>query len=67
MSSSLVIYYSDFNGFARKLDERLSALGAQHLHARIEADVDFDDTCDEWAARIFPLLADARDRAAFIA
>ena len=63
MSSSLVIYYSDFNGFARKLDERLAALGAQRLHERIEAEVDFDDTYAEWEARVFPLLAAARDAA----
>ena len=59
--------YTEFNGFARKLDERLAALGAQRLHERIEADVDFDDTYAEWAARLFPLLAEARERAAFFA
>lgn len=49
--------YADFNAFARNLDERLSALGATRLHARIEADLDFDDTYAEWENRIVPLLA----------
>ncbi len=53
--------YSEFNAFARALDERLAALGAQRLHERIEADVQFDDTYAEWESRIFPLLAAHRD------
>lgn len=48
--------YSDFNAFARKLDERLAALAASRLHERVEADLDYEDTYDTWAARIFPLL-----------
>ncbi len=51
--------YPDFNAFARKLDERLVSLGAQRLHERIEADLDFDDTYAEWENRVFPLVADA--------
>lgn len=51
--------YQDFNAFARKLDERLTALGAQRLHERIEADLDFDDTYAEWEKRVFPLVDDA--------
>jgi sulfite reductase (NADPH) flavoprotein alpha-component len=49
--------YSDFNAFARNLDERLAALGAQPLHPRVEADLDYEDTYAEWAARLFPLIA----------
>lgn len=52
--------YSDFNAFACQLDERLAALGAHRLHARIEADLDFDDTYAEWESRLFPLLAETR-------
>jgi len=48
--------YSDFNAFARQLDERLAALGAQRLHERIEADLQFEDTYVEWESRVFPLL-----------
>jgi len=51
--------YSDFNGFARKLDERLSALGAKPVYTRVEADLDYEDTYTEWADRVFPLLADS--------
>ncbi|MEJ1972886.1 MAG: flavodoxin domain-containing protein [Lacunisphaera sp.] len=49
--------YQDFNAFARKLDERLAILGAQRLHDRVEADLQFEDTYTEWEDRIFPLLA----------
>ncbi len=49
--------YADFNAFARQLDDRLTALGAQPLHPRIEADLDYDDTYAEWESRIFLLLA----------
>jgi len=52
--------YQDFNAFARKLDERLAALGAQRLHERIEADLQFEDTYADWENRVFPLLGDAR-------
>jgi sulfite reductase (NADPH) flavoprotein alpha-component len=48
--------YADFNGFARKLDERLSMLGASAVLARTEADLDFEDTYSKWADRIFPLI-----------
>lgn len=52
--------YPDFNAFARKLDERLTALGAQRVHDRIEADLQFEDTYVEWESRVFPLLEAAR-------
>ena len=50
--------YSDFCGFARKLDERLSALGARPLVARVEADLDYEDTCNAWINRVAPLLGE---------
>ncbi len=53
--------YSEFNAFARDLDERLSALGAPRVHPRVEADVAFDDTYAEWEALVFSLLAAQRD------
>jgi sulfite reductase (NADPH) flavoprotein alpha-component len=49
--------YQDFNAFARKLDERLTELGAQRLNERIEADLIFEGTYAGWANRVFPLLA----------
>jgi sulfite reductase (NADPH) flavoprotein alpha-component len=50
--------YSDFCGFARKLDERLAALGAKSLLPRAEADLDYEDTYNEWIDRVLPLLAE---------
>lgn len=50
--------YSDFNGFARKLDERLAALGATPVLARVEADLDYEDTYVAWADAVFPLIAE---------
>ncbi len=49
--------YPEFNAFARNLDERLNALGARRIHDRIEADIDYEGTYEEWEARVFPLLA----------
>lgn len=48
--------YSDFCGFARKLDERLAALGAKPLLPRAEADLDYEDVCNGWIDRVVPLL-----------
>lgn len=50
--------YSDFCGFARKLDEHLAALGAKALAPRAEADLDFEETCNEWIDRVLPLLSE---------
>ncbi|HSI10065.1 MAG TPA: flavodoxin domain-containing protein [Rariglobus sp.] len=48
--------YSDFCGFARKLDERLADLGAKPLLERAEADLDYEDAYNDWIDRILPLL-----------
>lgn len=56
--------YSEFNAFARQLDERLAALGGQRLHERVEADLQFEDTYSEWESRVFPVLAVQRDAVA---
>lgn len=50
--------YSDFCGFARKLDERLAVLGAKPVLARVEADLDYEETYNEWAGRVFPLIGE---------
>jgi flavodoxin I len=49
--------YADFCGFARKLDERLAALGAKPLLPRTEADLDYEDTYNDWIDRVAPLLS----------
>ena len=49
--------HNDFNGFARKLDERLAALGAHGLSPRHEADTDYEDDYPGWEDRTFALLA----------
>ncbi|MEY2150112.1 assimilatory sulfite reductase (NADPH) flavoprotein subunit [Rhodanobacter sp. 115] len=41
--------YPDFCGIGRRLDERLSALGATSLFARGEADVDIETVAAPWA------------------
>jgi sulfite reductase (NADPH) flavoprotein alpha-component len=48
--------YEQYNACARKLDERLAVLGGQRVHERIEADLDYEDTFNEWVRRVFPLL-----------
>ena len=53
--------YEQYNACARKLDERLAALGAERVHERIEADYNFEDTFEEWARRVFPLLDGLRN------
>lgn len=49
--------YPEFNAFARKLDERLAALGAKRLAERVEADLDYDGSYADWEPRIFAALA----------
>ncbi|MDR0535387.1 MAG: flavodoxin domain-containing protein [Puniceicoccales bacterium] len=48
--------YPNFNAFARNLDERLNALGAQRVAARVEADLEFEDTYAQWEDAIFAQL-----------
>lgn len=49
--------YQNYNAFARVLDERLAALGAQRIIDRAEADLDFDDAYAAWENRIVPALS----------
>jgi len=51
--------YSDFCGFARKLDERLAALGAKPLVHRAEADLDYEEAYNDWIDRVLPLLGES--------
>ena len=48
--------YSDFCGFGRRLDERLSALGATRLTARMECEPGEDDLAQNWLDALVPLL-----------
>lgn len=48
--------YSDFCGAGRKFDERLQALGARRITDRLDCDVDYEPTANEWLARIWPAL-----------
>jgi sulfite reductase (NADPH) flavoprotein alpha-component len=51
--------YADFCGIGRRLDERLTELGAHRLFTRAEADVDIGQVASPWAEEA---LRQARDR-----
>ncbi|MCF3649280.1 flavodoxin domain-containing protein [Synoicihabitans lomoniglobus] len=55
--------YDDFNGFGRRLDERLAVLGASRLHDRFDADLDFEDTFPGWADAVLAQLDSRRGNA----
>ncbi len=40
--------YPDFNAFARNLDKELQTRSAKTFHDRVEADIDYDDTYEQW-------------------
>ena len=48
--------YPEFNAFARKLDERLGALGGRRLEDRFEADLDYQDDFEAWINRMQKIL-----------
>lgn len=54
--------YPEYNAFARKLDDRLAALGARRLEDRFEADADYEDDYQAWERRIFRILGVLRTR-----
>ena len=54
--------YPEYNAFARKLDERLAALGARRLEDRFEADADYEDDYQAWEQRVFRILGVLRTR-----
>ncbi|CAN5878327.1 sulfite reductase flavoprotein subunit alpha [soil metagenome] len=49
-------YYPDFSNAGRLTDERLEALGATRLAARVDCDIDFDDDAAAWTAEVIGLL-----------
>ena len=48
--------YEDFCGCGRKLDERLSALGACRVLARQDCDTDYDAPAKAWLDAVLPIL-----------
>jgi sulfite reductase (NADPH) flavoprotein alpha-component len=49
--------YEQFCGAARRLDERLAALGAERLAERVDCDVDYEDDAAEWMATVVDRVA----------
>ena len=48
--------YEDFCGCGRKLDERLTALGARSVLARQDCDTDYDEPAKAWMDAVLPIL-----------
>lgn len=48
--------YEDFCGCGRKLDDRLSALGAKRVLARQDCDTDYDAPAKAWLDAVLPIL-----------
>lgn len=48
--------YDDFCGYGRRIDERLSALGATALLARVDCEADYDIPAAEWFDRVGEIL-----------
>ncbi|UBM26489.1 bifunctional nitrate reductase/sulfite reductase flavoprotein subunit alpha [Pseudomonas sp. p1(2021b)] len=51
--------YDQFCGFGRKLDSRLTELGARRLLARVDCEPDFDDAFAAWLDALLPELGKA--------
>lgn len=56
--------YDDFCGAARKLDERIAALGAQAFWPRLDCDVDFEVPAKAWTERLLARLTGADEEPA---
>lgn len=54
--------YPEFNAFARNLDETLQGKGATTFLDRVEADVFFDDTYEEWINQVLKTLSKLEDQ-----
>ena len=52
--------YPKYCEIGRRIDERLTELGATRLFARMDCDVDFEASAADWSARAFGVLERAR-------
>ncbi|MGC4935606.1 molybdopterin-dependent oxidoreductase [Gordonia sp. DT30] len=53
--------YNDFCAHGRKLDERLTDLGAHRLTDRVDCEPDFEEDATVWLKRVLAYLAEAAD------
>ncbi len=56
--------YADFCEIGRRLDTRLTELGATRIAARVDCDVDFDDDADRWSSAVLDRARRDSDTAA---
>ncbi len=55
--------YEHFCQTGRDLDARLEALGAERIHARVDCDVDYEDTAGDWIGKALEVFARHADAA----
>ncbi len=56
--------YADFCEMGRRLDARLSELGASRIADRVDCDLDFDETASAWTSRVLEQAAKISDAVA---
>lgn len=53
--------YEFFCQTGKDFDQRLEELGANRIHSRIDADLDFEESAAEWFAGVFSILNKAKE------